>query len=67
MNFDSQETDPQESTEESNSNQTTNQMTYRGTKEFIQHMNNSLAHEKYGMFEDPIDPVFEDPEEKEAE
>ena len=57
MNFDSQEPEPQESTEESN--QTTNQMTYRGTKEFIQHMNNSLAYEKYGMFEEP--------EEKEAE
>lgn len=57
LNFDSHETEPQESTEESN--QTTNQMTYRGTKEFIQHMNNSLAHEKYGMFEEP--------EEKEAE
>ena len=58
MNFDSQETNPQESTEESNQT-TTNQMTYRGTKEFIQHMNNSLAYEKYGMFEEP--------EEKEAE
>lgn len=42
------------------------QTTYRGSKEFIQCMNSiDLAHEKYGMFEEPQE-IFEE-NEKEAE
>lgn len=62
LNFDSPDNYKNESQEETL--QSSDSLTYRGTKEFIQQMNNSLSQEKYGMFEEPQE-IFE--EEKEAE